>query len=80
MMRGQEETSTRQVRHKKGSSLRSFMFMEELRSFYRVPDGISLELLDESTSSTVGQADNAVFFTRKQFTAGIRFPVSSLVK
>ena len=50
MMRGQEETSTSQVGHRKGSnresptasSLMSSMSMEELRSFCRVPDGISL--------------------------------------
>ena len=61
-MRGQEETSTSQVVRRKGSSqesptassLRSSMSMEELRSFCRVPDGISLELSDESTLSTIG--------------------------
>ena len=50
MRRGQEETSISQVRRKKGSnresptasSLVSSMSMEELRSFCRVPDGISL--------------------------------------
>ena len=49
-MRGQEETSTSQVGHRKGSkrespttsNLVSSMSMEELRSFYRVPDDISL--------------------------------------
>ena len=87
-MRGKEETSTSQIRHRKGSSLESptasslmsFMSIEELRSFCRVPDAISLELLDEPTSSIVGHADNVVFFTREQFTAGLRFPVSFLVK
>ena len=50
MIRGQEETSTSQVRHRKGSSrefpttssLVSSMSMKELRSFFQVPDGISL--------------------------------------
>ena len=36
------------------------MYVEELRSFCRVPDDISLELLDGSTFSFVGQADNAI--------------------
>ena len=71
MMRGQEETSTSQVRRRKGSSqesptasiLVSSMSMEELRSFCQVPDSISLELLDWLTRSTIEQADNVVFFT-----------------
>ena len=52
MARGQEETSTSQVGPRKGSGLESptasslvaSMSMEELRSFCRVPDNISLEL------------------------------------
>ena len=53
MMRGQEETSTSQVRCRKGSnkeespiasSLVFSMSMEKLRSFCRVHDDISLEL------------------------------------
>ena len=42
------------------SSLVASMSVEELRSFCQVPDGISLELSDEPTFSTIGQADNAV--------------------
>ena len=56
------------------------MFMEELRSFCRVSEGISLELSDGSTFSTMGQADNVVFFTSEQFATRLHFPVSSLVK
>ena len=62
MMRGQEETSTSQVRPKKGfsresptaSSLVSSMSMKKLRSFCRVPDGIILEMSDGPACSTVG--------------------------
>ena len=43
----------------------SSMFMEELRSFYRVPNGISLELSDGQARSTVGQKNNVVFFTQE---------------
>ena len=61
MTRGQEETSTSQVRLRRGSnwelptvsSLVASMSMEELRSFYRVPDNISLELSDGPTFSTI---------------------------
>ena len=56
------------------------MSMEELRSFCRVPDCIILELSDGPTFSTIGEADNAVYFTWEQFETGLRFPVSSLVK
>ena len=88
MERGQKETSTSQVRRRRGhswdspsaSSLVSSMSMEELRSFCRVPYGISLELSDGPAISTVGEADNVVYFTREQFAVGLSFPISSLVK
>ena len=56
------------------------MSMEELRFLCRVPDGINFELSNEPTISTVGEADNVIYFTRKQFVAGLRFHVSSPVK
>ena len=62
------------------SSLVSSMSMEELRSFCQILDNISLELLDGPATSTVGDADRDVYFTWEQFTTGLRFPVSSLVK
>ena len=88
MEKGQEKTSTNQVGRKRGpdselrsaSILISFMSLEELRSFYRVPNGISLELSDGPTVLTVGEADNAVYFTQEQFAAGLRFPISPMVK
>ena len=58
----------------------SSMSMEKLRSFCRVLNGISLELSDGPARSIVGQADKAVYFTREQLTAKLRFPTSSLVK
>ena len=39
-----------------------------------------LELSDGSAFSTVGQADNAIYFTLEQFVARLHFPVLSLVK
>ena len=56
------------------------MSIDELRSFCRVPYGISLELSDGSTLSTIGEVDNAVYFTWEQFVAGLCFPVLLLVK
>ena len=60
-MRGQEETSTSQVARRKesnrespsASSLMSSISIEELRSFYRVLNGISLELSDEPALSII---------------------------
>ena len=88
MTRDQDETFTSQVGRKRGSNRESptvssfvaSMSMEELRSFYRVLDDISLELSDIPTFSTVGEADNAVYITREQFATGLRFLISSLVK
>ena len=88
MERGQEETSTSQAGRKRGtprespiaSSLVAAMSVEELRSFCQVPMDISLELSDEAVVSIVGGADNVVYFTREQLFAGLRSPISSLVK
>ena len=86
MTRGQDKTS--QVGCKRGSSRESptksilvaSMSVEELRSFYRVPDDISLELLNGPAFSIVREADNVIYFTQEQFAVGLCFPVSSLVK
>ena len=56
------------------------MFVEELRSFCQVPVDISLKLSDKAALSTVGGIDNAIYFTQEQFVAGLRFPISLLVK
>ena len=88
MTRGQEETFTSQVGCRRGSSRESpttsslvaYMSVEKLRSFCRVSDGISLKLSDGPTFSTVGHADNAVYFTQEQFAARLLFPVSSSLK
>ena len=87
-MRAQEETSTSLVGRKRGpirelpsaSSPVSSMSMEELRFFYQIPDNISLELSNGPAVSTIGEEDSAIYFTREQFTAGLRFLVSSSVK
>ena len=47
------------------SSLVATMSIEELRFFYQVPAYISLELLDGVVVSTIGWADNSVYFTRE---------------
>ena len=62
------------------SSQVSGMSEDELRSFCRVPDDIRLELSDGPAVPTVDEAENAIYFTKEQFAAGLRLPVSSLVK
>ena len=56
------------------------MSVEELRSFRQVPTAISLEVSDGMATPTIGGVDNAVYFTREQFVAGLCFPIPSLVK
>ena len=88
MARGQEETSTSQVRHRRGpgrempstSSIISSLSMEELRSYCHIPDNIDFELLDGLAESTIDKEDDAVYFTREQLAAKLCFPVSSLIK
>ena len=56
------------------------MSVEELRLFNQVPANIRLEVVDSPAAPTIGGADNAVYFTRERFAAGLRFPVQSSVK
>ena len=62
------------------SSLVAAMSVEELRSFRQVPFVINLEVLDNTTTPTIGGADNAVYFTWEQFAVGLCFPIPYLVK
>ena len=81
-------TSTSPVGRRRGpsrdtpsaSSIISSLSMEELRSYYQIPDNIDFELPDGPAKSTFGKEDGAVYFTRKQLSIGLRFPVSSLIK
>ena len=56
------------------------MSIEELRSFCQVPVVICLEVSNSMAALTLGGADNVVYFTREQFSTGLRFPIPSLVK
>ena len=88
MARVYEEISSSQARCQRGipretpiaSSLVAAMSAEELRLYNQVPIEISLEISDDPATSTIGEADNAMYFTREQFTTRLRFPVPSLVK
>ena len=88
MEKGQEETSTSQARHRRGpsrdtssaSNLISTLSMEELRSYYQIPNNIDFELPDGPTKSTINEEDSVVYFIQEQLVAGLRFSISSLVK
>ena len=88
MARGQEVTSFSQAGHRRGptrgtpslSSIISSLAMEELRAYCDVPDNIDLTLMEEPNESTLGGEHNSMFFTREHLTAGLRFPVPTLVK
>ena len=72
MARGQEETSTSQVKSKRGpsrdtpsaSNLISSLSMEELRSYFQIPNNIDFELSDDPVESTINEENSVVYFTR----------------
>ena len=88
MARGYEEVSSSRAGSQRGtpretpttSSLVTAMSIEELRLYSQVPSEINLEISDDSATSTVGEADNAIYFTRERFSIGLHFPVPLLVK
>ena len=88
MARGHVEASTSQAGRKRGTtremptvrSLVVAMSVEDLRSFRQVPSAIRLEVLDGTTTSTIGATDNAIYFTQEQFAIGLCLPIPSLVK
>ncbi|KAL6343261.1 hypothetical protein AAG906_022177 [Vitis piasezkii] len=43
-------------------------------------NGVSVQLMDEEVVSTEKSAYNAIYFTKEQFNAGLRFPLPSLFK
>ena len=88
MERGHEETSTSQARRKRGtpwemptvSSLVAAMSVEELGFFKQVPTAIRLEVSNGIAATTIGGANNVVYFTQEQFATGLHFLIPSLVK
>ncbi|RVW67844.1 hypothetical protein CK203_060993 [Vitis vinifera] len=45
-----------------------------------IPNGVSVELMDGEVVSTEKSTNNAIYFTKEQFNAGLRFPLPSLFK
>ena len=73
MARGQEKTSTSQAGSIRGpsqdtpstSSVISSLSMEELRFYCQIPNDIDFELSDGQAEPTIGEKDNAMYFTRE---------------
>ena len=54
--------------------------MEKLRAYFEIPDDIDVMLSDGPAQNTVGEDDNAMFFTREKLAVELRFPVPDLIK
>ena len=86
MVRGREETSTsgrpggRPRAKPSASNVIVSLTMEQLKVYCEVPDNIDLRLIEREDDSTLGGEHNGVFFTREHLVAGLRFPVSVVVK
>ena len=86
MVRGREETSTsgrpgeRPRAKPSTSTVIASLTMEELKVYCEVPDNIDLRLMEREDDSTLGGEHNGVFFTREHLAAGLRFPMSAIVK
>ena len=73
MERGNEEVSTSQVRSRRGtpretsttSNLVIVMSAKELRLYSQIPAEISLKTSDNMVTATIGEVENAIYFTRE---------------
>ena len=54
--------------------------VREFRERFCIPNGVLVELMDGEVMTTEKSEDNAIFFTKEQFNAGLRFPLPSLFK
>ncbi|RVW94405.1 hypothetical protein CK203_035730 [Vitis vinifera] len=54
--------------------------VKEFRELFCIPNGVSVELTDGEAVSTENNEDHAIFFSKEQFNAGLRFPLPSLFK
>ena len=54
--------------------------VREFREHFCIPNGVFVELMDGEVVTTEKSEDNAIFFTKEQFNAGLRFPLPSLFK
>ena len=52
----------------------------EFRDRFCLPNGVSVQLVERDPMSTEKAGHNAIYFTKEQFNAGLRFPFLSLFK
>ena len=52
----------------------------EFRDRFCLPNNVFVQLVDEDPMSTEKAAHNAIYFTKEQFNAGLRFPLLSIFK
>ncbi|RVW72530.1 hypothetical protein CK203_053229 [Vitis vinifera] len=58
----------------------TFADCEEVQRTLLHPNGVLVGLMDGEVTTTEKSEDNAIFFTKEQFNAGLRFPLPSLFK
>ena len=84
MEKDHEEVSTSKAGCRRGtpremptaSNLIVAMPVEELRLYIQIPIEIGLETSNGATTTTVGEANNVVYFTQEHFVAELRLPHS----
>ena len=54
--------------------------VKEFYERFRIPNGVSVELIDGEAVSTEKGEDHAICFSKEKFNAGLRFPLPSLFK
>ena len=54
--------------------------VREFRERFCILNGVLVELMDGEVTTIEKSEDNAIFFTKEQFNAGLRFPLPSLFK
>ncbi|RVW51927.1 hypothetical protein CK203_067948 [Vitis vinifera] len=53
---------------------------QEFREHFFIPNGISVQLVEEDPTSTKKAAHNTIFFSKEQFNVGLDFPLLSIFK
>ena len=80
MFVNKEATSSNSSRDAHAEKSVDKLNVREFRERFYIPNGVFVELMDGEAVSTEKTEDNAIFFTKEQFNAGLRFPLPSLFK
>lgn len=80
-MRGKKDVRTGIATNRTSSEKPTELLTEwEFRERFRIPNGISIHLVDGDPTSTEKELPSAIFFSKEQFKAGLRLPLPSLFK